>query len=271
MNIKEALDFGRAELSLHVNNPQKEASLLLCALLKVDRTWLIVNETYEMDNFHEYKEYIQRRKNHEPLEYITKSASFYSRDFLVEEGVLIPRPETEILVDVALSVINRYENPKVLEVGVGSGIVAITLALLNPNIKVFATDISIRALETASKNATRLNVVDRIEFSHTSLDEGVRGEFDILVSNPPYIAKDTPLEEHVLNEPHFALFAGEKGYEILEDLVQITTKRAIKHLVCEIGYDQKQPMERILKEHGVKEYMFYKDLAGHDRGFLAEF
>lgn len=270
MNIKEALEFGREFLSLHVSNPQKEASLLMGALLGVDRTWLIVHDEDSFSKVKEYKGYLQRRVNHEPLEYITQKASFYSHDFMVQEGVLIPRPETEILVDVALSVMGKYEAPRVLEIGVGSGIIAITLALLNPNVKITATDISIRALEVAYENAVHFNVANKIKFTLASFDEGVEGEFDMLVSNPPYIPQNTPLEEHVLHEPHLALFGGEKGHEILEELVKVTKRRGILYLACEMGYNQKFIMEKILVQEGAKEYRFYKDLAGLDRGFLAK-
>lgn len=270
MNVKEALEYGRDFLFSYVENPQKEASLLLSSLLGVDRTWLIVHEKEEVKQVSMYQQYLQKRASYIPLEYIVQKASFYSRDFFIQEGVLIPRPETEILVDIALSVINKIKKPKVLEIGVGSGIISITLALLNPNIKIVATDISVRALEVAYKNACDFKVEDKIDFTHTSFDEGVEGEFDILVSNPPYIANNTLLEKHVLNEPHQALFGGEKGYEMLEKIVQTVKNRSIVYLACEMGYDQKIVMESIFEKEGFREYGFYKDLAGHDRGFLAK-
>lgn len=230
-----------------------------------------MHEDEELEDESGYFALIKRRKQDEPLEYITQKASFYSRDFLVQSGVLIPRPETEILVDVAVSLIKDKKSPKVLEIGVGSGIISIMLALLVKDVKICATDISVKALEVAYENAKRFGVLQKIEFTHCAYEKDVKGEFDLLVSNPPYIKNETPLKSDVLNEPHQALFGGEHGHEILHELVKIAKKRGIGYLACEMGYDQKCVMEKILQENGAKSYSFYKDLASLDRGFYAEF
>lgn len=269
MRVKEALEFARE--SLHVNNPAKEARVLLSAFLDKPTEWLVLNEKEEIPSFEYFKEWVFRRKNDEPLEYITQKVSFYSRDFFISEGVLIPRPETELLVDLVCAKIQNIKNPKVLEIGVGSGVISIMLALLNPDIRISATDISVRALEVAYKNAVDFGVDKRIDFCFCSYEEDVSGDFDLLVSNPPYIANGTILEPHVLREPHQALFGGKVGHEFLEKLVLITKKRGIKNLACEMGYDQMGIMSEILRKNGVKEFEFYKDLSFIDRGFIAKF
>lgn len=269
MRVDEALEFARE--NLHVNNSSKEANIILSAFLDKPREWLITHEKEQIPSEEYFKQWVIRRANDEPLEYITQKVSFYSRDFFVKEGVLVPRPETELLVDLVCAKIKDIDKPKVLEIGVGSGVISVMLALLVPNIRIVATDISVRALEVAHKNAVDFGVSEKIEFCFCSYEEDVSGEFDLLVSNPPYIADKTPLQKHVLREPHQALFGGKCGHEFLEKLVFIAKKREIKTLACEMGYDQKAVMEEILIKSGVKEFSFYKDLSSLDRGFIADF
>lgn len=265
MNVKEVLESARV-----LECPQKEANILLCAFLDKPKEWIFVHDNDVVQNANEYLKWVKRYLHNEPLEYITGKVSFYSEEFYINEGVLIPRPETELLVDMASEILKDIENPRVLEIGVGSGIISIMLAKLHQKATFVATDINVKALELAYENAKKFDVVDRIEFSLASYDEGVEGNFDLLVSNPPYIKNGTLLERHVLNEPHQALFGGEKGHEMLEDIVNIAKKRLIENLVCEMGYDQRFAMEQILKQNA-KEYIFYKDYASHDRGFRAKF
>jgi len=266
--IKEALDFGAKQLR-HYPSPRKEAALLLGFLLKKERTWIMLNDSNLLENAVEYFELVKRRVNGEPLEYILGKASFYSRDFVINRGVLIPRPETELLVDKAFGLMHDTQNPRIIEVGTGSGIIAIMLAILIPEAKIIATDISLKALSNAKENALIHKVEDRISFVHSAYMDGIDGEFDLLVSNPPYIANSAILEPHVLNEPHEALFGGEEGSEVLYNLLHRASAAQIKFVACEMGYNQKSIMHETLNDIGAKDVRFYKDLAGHDRGFSA--
>ena len=268
MEIREALKEAKTLLSW-VENPQKEAALLLCAHLHVERTWLLLHEHEKLDDAKGYFALVARRKEQEPLEYILGKASFYGRDFLVDTGVLVPRPETELLVDVVAALLKDHPSPRILEVGVGSGVISVMLALLFPSATVVATDISPIALENAQKNARLFGVDGRIRFVETSYMEGIAEAFDVLVSNPPYIARDALLETHVLKEPHAALFGGERGDEMLKQLLQKAWKLPIAHVACEMGWDQRVSMQRHLEALGAKEIVFYQDLAGLDRGFCA--
>jgi release factor glutamine methyltransferase len=257
MTIKEALK----DASLILKNP-KEASILLRHLLDYDQVQLLLNEQKPLEKYDAYQVLIQRRLSHEPIEYITQKVSFYSKEFFIKPGALIPRPETELLIDHALQI-----RPKsVAEIGTGSGIISIMLALLIDNIKITATDISKDALEIAKINAKKFEVSHKITFVQTHYLDDIYDEFDMIISNPPYIAEGFELEKNLSHEPQNALFGGEVGDEMLKDIVDLWIERESSYLLCEMGYDQKKSMSQYLTEFDVE---FYKDLAGFDRGFIA--
>ncbi|MDR1460162.1 MAG: peptide chain release factor N(5)-glutamine methyltransferase [Campylobacteraceae bacterium] len=265
--IKEVLQKSSSMLSRSVINPKKEAMILLREWIKKDEVFLITHDDFEVSDVDGFFEWVKRRAEHTPLEYITQKVSFCSKEFVVEEDVLVPRPETEILVDKTLNLIKEYNAVRVAEIGTGSGVISIMLALLSPQIKIDATDISSKAIEIASINARKFGVEDRIKFHLTSYLDGVESP-QILVSNPPYISKKEELEKHVLNEPHNALFGGEQGDEILKEIVLLAKKLNILALACEMGYDQKHSLENFFKNNEIKNYLFYQDLSGFDRGFI---
>ncbi|MDR1285357.1 MAG: peptide chain release factor N(5)-glutamine methyltransferase [Campylobacteraceae bacterium] len=266
-NIKEVLRRSSLMLSKSVINPKKEAMILLREWIKEDEVFLITHDDFEINDVDGFFEWVKQRAEHTPLEYITQKASFYSKEFIVRKGVLVPRPETEILVDKTLSLIKEYDAIRVAEIGTGSGVISIMLALLLPQIRIDATDISPKAIELASINAQKFGVENRIKFHLTSYLDGVEPP-QILVSNPPYISKKEELEKYVLNEPHNALFGGEQGDEILKDIVLLAKKLNVLALACEMGYDQKYSLENFFKNNEIKNYSFYQDLSGLDRGFI---
>lgn len=253
-------------------NPARVAKALLMSYLGVKIEWIFLNLNRELDDADGYFALVTRFANHEPLEYITGEAGFYGLSFNVKKGVLIPRPETEILVEKSLEILSnlpaRGESPRVAEIGTGSGIISICLAL-NSNAKIIASDISNDALNLARENAAKFGVEDRIEFVKCAYLDQIYGRFDLLVSNPPYIARDYRLDKFVLNEPHEALFGGAAGDEILKNIILVAKNRGVKYLACEMGYDQRESMQSALKFNGF-EAEFYKDLAGFDRGFVAK-
>ena len=270
MKIEEALKEASLRLSPLCQNPSRVAKILLMNYLDVSIEWIFLNQKKEFDESG-YFALVKRYENYEPLEYITGEAGFYGLTFNVKKGVLIPRPETEILVERSLEFLSnlpaRKGPPLVAEIGVGSGIISICLAL-NSNAKIIASDISDEALNLARENAAKFGVEDRIEFVKCAYLDQICGRFDLLVSNPPYIARDYGLDKFVLNEPHEALFGGAKGDEILKNIVLLARNRGVKYLACEMGYDQRESMQNALKFNGFKAE-FYKDLAGFDRGFVA--
>ncbi len=276
MTITEALSWGRDLLASQNQRALLESQILLSFTLGVERVWLHTwgDKEIEQEHLHCYQSYVKRRQNNEPIEYITQKAGFYSREFFVDSRVLIPRPETEILVDLAISLIKKHSIKRVVEIGVGSGIISISLALHYPHLQIIATDISKKALEIANHNLSLFHtqdngLKDQITLVHTNLLQGVDGDFDLLVSNPPYIANHYPLDPCVLKEPHCALFGGNRGDEILQSIINLAHQRNIPLMVCEMGYDQKKSLQNILSQRGFSSE-FYQDLSHLDRGFIAK-
>ena len=269
--LKEILKDITSILKPHISRASREAQLLLMAFLDVDELWLITNQDTKLQDTKHLFKWVERRKNHEPFEYITNKVSFYSREFYITKGALIPRPETELLID---EVSKHVDNPQlkfsIVEVGVGSGIISIMLALKFPNAKIIAVDISKEALEIAKINIEKFNLQNRIELRLGSLLEPVDEHIDYLVSNPPYIEDGIELEVNLSYEPQNALFGGEIGDEIIKKLLDEVLRREIKFFSCEMGYDQKGKIATYLKNKKYKYLNFYKDLSSFDRGFTLE-
>ena len=205
-----------------------------------------------------------------PLEYITKKASFYGMDFFIDCSALIPRPETELLVDRATQLIATHNISQIYEIGAGSGIIAISLCLLNPRINITATDISPTALKIAQKNIALKSAIDstlksRIRLICADLLNGVdfAPKDSLIISNPPYIAEDYALPKNVAFEPKIALFGGKKGDEILQKIIALNAD----FLCCEIAHNQSYLAEAL---GAYKSVEFYKDYAGFTRGFVAK-
>lgn len=269
-NIKKALKEGRELLKEITDIPQKEAMILASFVLKKDETYLFLHENDEFKEYDEFMAFIKRRAGGEPIEYITKSVSFYGYDFFTDKGALIPRPETEILIDEVVKNLKQLElkNPKIAEIGTGSGIISIILSLKLPKAKIIATDISKDALKIAGKNIEKFGVKDRIELVNASYLDGIDEDIDIIVSNPPYVANDFEVEKPLSYEPKDAIFGGVRGDEILLNIIELAKNRKVVFLACEMGYDQKEGLTKVLKEKNYKKFYFYKDLAGLDRGFV---
>ena len=273
MTIKDTIRKYTNALKLVTHIPAKEVEILMLHLLEKNTIWLHLNYNEEFSKEKELEILVKKRATDYPIEYIINKASFYGEMFIVKPGVLIPRPETEILVENALELLkDRKETTKVLEIGTGSGIISVMLALLIENIKIIAIDINEKAIELAKENAKKHGVEDKIEFRLSNLYENVN-EDDIYmtISNPPYSANDYKLPTNVKHEPSNALFGGNIGDELLKDIIKDTNTKKIPYLLCEMGYDQKTPLENYFKEFNVESYSFYKDYESFDRGFTLKF
>ncbi len=271
MTIKESLSWGSEQLSQACERPQYEAELLLAYVLNEDRTYLITHDNEPID-IKKYEILIQRRKKNEPYEYIVGEASFYDIHLAVEEGVLIPRPETEILIDLVADIIKKENITSIAEIGVGSGAISVVLARKFPQLRVIATDICDKPLKVAQLNINKYELEKQIELRKSNLIDMVSEPIQLVVSNPPYIAEDFILESNVVDyEPKEALFGGRVGDELIKQIILDVKARGIPYLACEMGYDQKEPLQAFVNELGVKSIEFYKDLADFDRGFVIAF
>jgi release factor glutamine methyltransferase len=232
--------------------------------LKKDRAWLLTHPEaiLEPADLAQYKEKITRRKQHEPIQYILGEQEFFGLTLAVTPAVLIPRPETEHLVEAALERLPKEAPLRIADIGTGSGAIAVALAHALPQARIVALDISPAALEVAAANAKTHNVAERIEFRESDLLAATQGDtYDAIVSNPPYVSTNEELEKQVRDyEPHTALYAGATGLDIYRRLIP-QAKAALRPggwLLMEIGHGQSHALTNLL--HDWKEVEFLDDL-----------
>jgi len=252
--------------------PSKEVEILLLHILNKNVIWLHINYNKEASCQKELEKLVKKRATHFPMEYITLRASFYGETFNTHPNVLIPRPQTELLVERAESILKDIPDAKVVEVGTGSGIISVMLAILIPDISIIAVDINDDALKLALTNAKKFNVENKIKFIKSDIFNEIDVKnYDMCISNPPYIQNDYKLPLNVKNEPSNALFGGNIGDELLKKIIDQTKTNNIEYLLCEMGYDQKNSLNDYLNNYDIESLEFYKDYEKFDRGFVAKF
>lgn len=272
MTIREALTKGMIILkSNNIETPKLKARLLLQYILKKDRQYLIVYDNKEIDKKAQWEYFINIEKlsNGVPLQHITHTQEFMKMDFFVNENVLIPRPDTEILVEEVIELAKKMDKPKILDLCTGSGAIAISIAKNVPTAEVTAIDISEKALEVAKKNARNLQA--KVKFKKSNLFSNIgKTKFDIIVSNPPYIKKADIklLSSEVQKEPEIALDGGYDGLDFYRKIANqaIDYLKFESYLCFEIGFDQQEDVIEIIKD--TKHYndtYCKKDLFGNDR------
>ena len=274
MQLLTLIDTLTKELDGVLEAPRREVQLLCMAHLDVDELYLMMHADKEiaLESQHYLQSATERLKKRVPLEYITNRVSFYSEEFYIDEGALIPRPETEHLLDKIFKRVEKDAEVNFVEVGVGSGIISIMLAKEYKNATFKAIDISKKALSVAQKNLEKFHLQERVELIEGSFLEPIADSYkiDILVSNPPYIANSAELDKNLSYEPQNALFGGEIGDEMVKVLLDEVHRRGIKFFACEFGYDQRVKVESYLQNRAYKNLEFYKDYADFDRGFIYE-
>lgn len=248
-------------------------------MLGIDRTHLLTRSEEQIDEtrYREYLALVERRAVGEPLQYITGRQEFYGLDFIVTPDVLIPRPETEFLVERVIKLVreSRNETPVIVDLGTGSGCIAVALALHLPGARVIATDISNAALDVARANAERHGARDRIEFVEGDLlapllQRNLEAAVDILATNPPYVDVDKPelIQREVSEwEPRSALFGGTDGLDFYRRLL-VDAPRYLKprgYLVCEIGYGQLDAILELIERSMLELVDVTHDLQGLPR------
>ena len=271
MKIKEVLEYGKNNL-IEKKEGLRLPKILLKYLLNANDSYLIINSDKELEVSIEekFKEGIEFLKSGMPLQYITNHQEFMGLNFYVDSNVLIPQPDTEILVEEVLEILKiNIEKKSVLDLCTGSGAIGISISKYS-DVFVTMSDISKNALEIAKKNAKSNEVIDRCNFVLSDMFENIDEEFDIIVSNPPYIKTEVinTLDTEVQNEPHLALDGGEDGlnfYRIIaENAYKYLNKGGV--LSLEIGYDQKEEIISLLEEVGKYSDIYCKkDLGSNDR------
>ena len=284
MNIKELINFGKTTLEKNeVEDAGIIARVLAQYILKMDRNKIVINENSNIEEIDKHRYYLAIIEIIQgmPLQYITNSQEFYGIQMYVNENVLIPQPDTEILVQEVIKIIEQKNKNKeqkdieILDMCTGSGCIAVAIATNVQNVNVMLADVSREALKVAKVKAQNTNTTEKIKFIQTNMFENVEGKFDIIVSNPPYIEKDTikSLDKQVQNEPLLALDGGEDGLKFYRILVNEGYKYLNKdgYLCMEIGYNQKQKVEELLKQNEKYTSIYtLKDFNGNDRVVIAK-
>ena len=274
MLIREAIRKGM--ISLKINNieePNLKSRLLMQFILNKPRQYLLVHDDEELTKIQEkaYLENIEKITKGIPLQHITHSQEFMKMNFYVNEDVLIPRADTEILVEEVINIAKKINAKKILDLCTGSGAIAVSLAKYIEDSQITAIDISEEALRVAKLNARNNEVEDKITFIKSDLFENVvKEKYDIIVSNPPYIKKDVikKLNKEVQKEPNIALDGGNDGLDFYRKIISEGYEYLkFKGYMClEIGYDQKKEVIEIIeKQEKYSNTYSKKDLSGNDR------
>ncbi len=243
----------------------EDVDFIISEVLNVKRTDLVLIDEITVEQEAQIQNFCQMRKNKIPVDKIFKKAYFYGLEFKVDENVLSPRPESELLVEMALKYIKQNKYQTCLDLCTGSGCLAIATKL-NSQIKMTATDISTKALNIAKQNAKKHNA--EIDFVHSDMFEKIEGRFDLIISNPPYIDSDEVKEldlEVINNDPHIALDGGEMGLKFY-NIIHNNLRKYLNDngmIVMEIGEDQKDLIMALFNDFNLVESL--KDLSGNDR------
>ena len=274
MKIKEKLVQSIDRLNNNnVKDSVGKARRLLAFVLNVKKEYLIVNDNMEMssENEKKYNRYIDEIIEGKPIQYLLGYQEFMGINFKVTEDVLIPQPDTEILVERTIQIAKTFERPKILDLCTGSGAIAVALSKLVPQAQITASDISEKALEVARSNDENR----KINFIHSDMFENIKETFDIIVSNPPYIKTEEiqTLSKEVQNEPHLALDGGKDGLFFYKEIINNGYKFLNNkgYLCLEIGEDQKEYVIDLIKANkNYKNIETFKDLAGNDRVIICQ-
>ena len=278
VTVQEALQSAADYLAKRrLRSPRQDADLLVASVLKRDRTFLYTHPEHQLSTAqkHLLQQWLIKRGEHFPLQYLRGKQEFYGREFSVRPGVFIPRPETELVLEAALGLLRESpeEHLRAIDVGTGSGCIGITLACEEPRVVVTATDVSPIALKVARQNAEKHHCLDRLEFREGQTLNPVRDRlsyYHLVVSNPPYVSSeernrvDASVDKH---EPHEAVYAAESGQAIYKQLFSEARKvlRDQGKLVVELGEGAKQGICRLAQAKGWVLEGSRKDLAHIDR------
>ena len=277
MNIEQTLDQGISILKKNkIPNPRLDSEILLSESINENKKFIILNSKKilsknQLDNFISF---IDRRKNGEPIAYLLKKKEFWKDEFYVNKDVLIPRPDTELLIEQVLKTYPKQAQLQVLDIGTGSGCILLSIIKERPNFYGTGIDISKKSINISKINAKQLNLTSRVKFIHSSVDNFNFGKYDLVVSNPPYIESLSLkyLEKDVVNfEPKLALNGGFDGFSKIRKVISKTNSLIKKNgkFILEIGFNQKTKVKKILKKESFYVNKTLKDYGNNDRCIIS--
>ena len=272
-NLQEVLNKASSKLKLkNIKSFRLDSELLLAKTLGVSREDVLLNLDKKIDRseIKKYEFYLNLRNHYKPISHIINYKFFWKHKFFVNNDVLIPRPETELIIEQILKILPKKSKKNILEIGTGSGCIAISLIKERPNCRIVAIDKSLKAIKVARKNAEIHQVGKKVNFLNIDIDKYFGNKYDLIVSNPPYIksSKLLSLDKDVrLYEPKIALSGGISGLEIFFKIINKCKKLLKKNgmLILEIGERQGKELKKYLELNEFNQIKIYKDLSGKDR------
>jgi len=277
MNIENILKEGIGILQKNkIANPQLDSEILLSNSIKRDKKHIILNpkEVLNSEQLGKFKNLIERRKKGEPIAYLINKKEFWKDEFFVNKDVLIPRPDSELIIEQVLKIYSKDDQLQILDIGTGSGCILLSILKERSNFYGTGIDISKKSINVSKFNAKQLNLTNRVKFFHSSVDNFNNGKYDMIVSNPPYIEQLSLkyLEKDVVNfEPKLALSGGFDGFSKIRKVINKASNLIKKNgkFILEIGFNQKNKVIKILKEEGFYVNKAIKDYGNNDRCIIS--
>ena len=277
MNIENILNKGIRDLKEHkISNPQLDGEILLSNSINRDKKHIILNpkELLNQNQSKKFKSLIERRIKGEPVAYLVNKKEFWKDEFYVNKEVLIPRPDTEIIIEQVLKIYSKGLQLQVLDIGTGSGCILLSILKERSNFYGTGIDISKKSINVSKLNAKQLNLTSRVKFFHSSVDNFKIGKYDLIVSNPPYIKffNLKYLEKDVINfEPKLALSGGFDGFSEIRKVISKARTLIKKNgkFILEIGFNQKNKVKQILKKEGFYVNKTIRDYGNNERCIIS--
>ena len=273
MNIENALNIANNILKDNCNNSyQLDSELLMSKIFEKDRKFIILNSNKKLseEKLEQFNCLINKRLKGEPIAYLLKKKDFWKYEFYVDKGILIPRPDSEVVVNQILKLTNNKDNLRILDIGVGSGCLLLSVLKERKKFHGVGVDISKKCIDISNINASKLKISNRVKFFKSDVDNFNFGKYDLIVSNPPYIKMldFNNLKKDVINfEPKFALYGGLDGTSEIRKVIKKSSELIKKNgkFILEIAYDQKNKVIKLLRDKGFYINNVLKDLADNDR------
>ena len=277
MKISQALNIGTKFLiKNNIKSPSLDSEILMSKTIRKDKKFIILNsnQKLEEESFQYFKNLIKQRSSGKPIAYLTGNKSFWNYEFKTSPDVLIPRPDTELIIDEVLKIVKYKRKLNILDVGIGSGCILLTILKEKKDFNGVGVDISKKCLDICRINASILNLNNRVKFFKTDVDNFTYGKYDLIISNPPYIKKLDlkSLDKDVINfEPKLALDGGLEGLSAIRKVIKKSSEliKINGKLVIEIAFDQKKEVVKLLKNKGFYINKVLKDLAKNDRCIIS--